>query len=395
MSKFDSIEVGTKATIKHVVTKQDIDKFVDLTGDDNKLHIDEAYAAKTSFKKPVVHGMLGASFISTIIGTKLPGDGALWFSQSLEFLLPVRIGDELLVTAEVVKKTEKLQIIELKTEIFNQHKQKVTTGVAKVKVVEHIEPIVAVEQQKAENKVALIIGATGGIGKVTSLQIAKAGFDVILHYNTNIEAAKKIKSEIEKTGKRAILVQGDISNEEEVVEMVNSIKSKFSSLTAFVNCATSKNPAAKFEDLSWADLQKHIDITIKGNFLLLKHCIPMMLVNNYGKIVLMTTQAIENPNAEWLPYITSKAALHGFAKALAAEYSMKGLRFNLVSPGMTDTELIADIPEKIKLVTAAKTPLRRIAVPEDIANAICFLVSEKSDFITGETIRVNGGQVMI
>ena len=117
------------AEIKHKITKKDIDKFVDLTGDDNKLHIDEDYAKKTSFKKPVVHGMLGASFISTIIGTKLPGDGALWFSQTLNFLLPVRVGDEIVIK-EVIK-NDRDKSIELSTEIFNQNFQKVTSGISK------------------------------------------------------------------------------------------------------------------------------------------------------------------------------------------------------------------------------------------------------------------------
>ena len=81
MSKFADIKVGDMAELNHIITQNDIDKFVELTGDDNKLHIDKEYASKTIFKKPVAHGMLSASFISTIIGTKLPGDGALWFSQ--------------------------------------------------------------------------------------------------------------------------------------------------------------------------------------------------------------------------------------------------------------------------------------------------------------------------
>jgi 3-oxoacyl-[acyl-carrier protein] reductase len=83
MDKFDEIEVGQVAKITHTITLEDIEKFSELTGDDNRLHMDEAFASKTEFKKPIAHGMLGASFISTIIGTKLPGDGALWFSQSL------------------------------------------------------------------------------------------------------------------------------------------------------------------------------------------------------------------------------------------------------------------------------------------------------------------------
>jgi 3-oxoacyl-[acyl-carrier protein] reductase len=100
------------------------------------------------------------------------------------------------------------------------------------------------------------------------------------------------------------------------------------------------------------------------------------------------------PN-ELVHYITAKSALNGFAKALAVELAPKGIRVNLVSAGMTNTNLIADIPEKVKLITAAKTPLRRLAEPQDIADTISYLVSDKSDFLTGETIRVNGGQVMI
>ena len=396
MSKFDEILEGDKAEIRHTVTQQDLDKFVDLTGDDNKLHVDKEYAAKTSFKNPVVHGMLGASFISTIIGTKLPGDGALWFSQSLEFLQPVRVGDELTIKAEVLKKVEKLQTLEIKTEIFNQDKQKVTTGLAKVKILEQ-EVIKEGSKDLIEdrNKVALVIGATGGIGEKTCFQLARDGFDLVVHYFNNQRAAEKIIHETEKLGRKAILIKADISKETDILSMTEFIRRKFSHLTVIINCATGKLLNIKFDELEWDDMQKHIDIAIKGNFFLLKHCISLFATNKYGKVILLTTQAIETPNAEWLPYITSKAALHGFAKALAVELAGKGIRINLVSPGMTETDLIANISEKSRMITAAKTPLRRLAKPEDIANAICFLASEKSDFITGETLRVNGGQVMI
>ena len=93
--------------------------------------------------------------------------------------------------------------------------------------------------------------------------------------------------------------------------------------------------------------------------------------------------------------MTAKSALNGFAKSLAVELAPKGIRVNLVSPGMTDTNLISDIPEKLRLIVAAKTPLRKLADPDDVANAITYLASDKASYITGETIRVNGGQVML
>jgi len=102
MNRFDEVELGQTNEISHTIIAEDIRKFTDLTWGDNRLHTDPNYAAKTIFKKPVAHGMLGASFISTIIGTKLPGDGALWYSQTLEFLKPVRVGDVVRITAEDV-----------------------------------------------------------------------------------------------------------------------------------------------------------------------------------------------------------------------------------------------------------------------------------------------------
>lgn len=395
MTKFEAINIHEKAEIRHIVTQEDINTFVELTGDDNKLHTDKEYARRTAFKKPVVHGMLGASFISTIIGTKLPGDGALWFAQNLEFLLPVHVGDELTIRAEVTKKIDNMQAIELLTEIFNQHKQKVTTGTAKVKIVEKKESTKQSEEPEPLKKVALVIGGTGGIGSAACLQLAKDGFDVAIHYLNNRELAESLKKQITVLGRNALTVSADIANAEQTKEMVAGIVRKFGTITVLVNCATIKIPAIKFAALEWSDIQNHFDVNIRGNFNLLKCILPIMELQKYGKIIHITTQFIEAPPPELLPYITAKAALQGFSKALAVELAPKGIRVNMVSPGMTETDLISDIPDKIRLLTAARTPLRRLARPQDVAAAIGFLASEQSDYLVGETIRINGGQVMI
>lgn len=394
MTKFEKIKIGDKAVVKHTITHGDIDKFVQMTGDDNKLHIDDEFAKRTSYKKTIAHGMLSASFISTLIGTKLPGDGAVWVSQSLEFLIPVRVGDEITAIAEVIKKIEREQIIDLKTDVLNQYKQKVITGVAKVKV---IEPQIteSTGEIKQLEKVAAVIGATGGIGRATCLQLAKDGFDIVIHYHKNSELAFELKEQVEKIGQKALIVSSDITDISQVAEMVSKVERTFSSLSALINCTTIMVSDIKFPLLEWEDIQKHLDINIKGAFCLINKCLPLLEKSKKGKIVHITTRAIESPGGEGLPYITAKSALNGFSKALAVELAIKGICVNMVSPGMTDTELIADIPEKVRLVTAAKTPLKRLARPEDIAGAISFLVSDRADYLTGETIRVNGGQVMI
>jgi 3-oxoacyl-[acyl-carrier protein] reductase len=395
MKKYSEINVGDTESLKHTITKSDIDKFVDLTGDDNKLHVDEKYAGKTQFKKPVVHGMLGASFISTIIGTKLPGDGALWFSQSLEFLLPVRIGDELTVIAEVLKKNDKENIIELKTEIFNQNRQVVTKGIAKVKVVEMEQASTPTKPEDNAAKTALVIGGTGGIGKAACLQLAKDGFNVIVHYNKNKDTAEGIKKEIENLKQKAVTIKADILNENDIKDLVDKGKRAFGKIDVLVNCAATVIPNIKAQDLVWSDFLQQIELNIKSTFTLIKNILPQMTENCYGKIINIGSLAAEKPNAEWSHYITAKSALIGLTRSLAFELAPKGIRINMVTPSLVSTELTADVPEKFKLLTAAQTPLRRLATVEDVAGAISFLASSKSDFLSGENIRLNGGQVMI
>lgn len=394
VTKFDKISVGDKAELSHTLTQNDIEKFVDLTGDDNKLHIDKSYASTTSFKKPVAHGMLGASFISTIIGTKLPGDGALWFSQSLDFILPVRVGDKIKVTAEVIKKVSRTKSIELQTDIYNQNKQKVTTGVAKVKLVEPKEPEPNINCQMPP-KTALIIGATGGIGSATCRQLAQDGFDIAVHYHSNKSKAQALKDELIALGRKVIIVTGDIESADAIESMKQQAQRVLENISVVINCATIPVSNIPFSNIDWVDMQSHYDSNIRSAFYLLKAFTPGWTEQKFGKYIGLTTLYTEQLKSELLGYITAKTALSGFVKALAYELAPKGIRLNLVSPGMVDTALIADVPEKIRLLAAAQTPLRTLASAEDVANTLSFLASNKSNYLTGETIRVNGGQFML
>lgn len=397
MTRFDELKVGDVAEITHTITQKDIEKFVDLTGDDNKLHVNEEYAAKTSFKKPVAHGMLGASFISTIIGTKLPGDGALWYSQSLEFILPVRIGDKLTIRAEIIKKDERNKSIELETIIFNQERQKVTTGVSKVKVVE----LAPVEKQNnlttsnMQKKTAVVLGATGGIGKATCYELAKSGFNVAVHFHRNEDKAKEIVKNVREMGRDAYSFSADITSLKEVNNMMLDIDNRLKEITVLINCTTVKIPAIKFSELDWEDIQKHINNQLKGAFNAIKAILPIFEKNKYGKIVHVDTQYIDAPEPHLTPYIAAKGALRAFSKSVALDLAPKGIMLNMVSPGMTETTLISEVPERTRLVTAAKAPLKRLASPEDVAKVILFLAKEDSDYLCGEIIRVNGGQLMV
>lgn len=266
--KYEEIQVGTTQQLTHTITQADIEKFVDLSGDDNKLHVDKAFAARTSFKKPVVHGMIGASFISTVIGTKLPGDGALWYSQTLDFLLPVRIGDMITVVAEVIKKNDRERSIELDVRIFNQNRQIVTRGISKVKVIDEDIPVNENLENEENPRVALVIGATGGIGNATCLQLAKDGFNLILHYNKNKDKARKLQEEIKALGREVYICQGDVNQLADIDALIDFSIRKFSGIDVLVNCAAFPIPTIKATDLLWTDFLTHIGNQYKSEFTL-------------------------------------------------------------------------------------------------------------------------------
>ncbi|MEW5946141.1 MAG: MaoC family dehydratase [bacterium] len=134
--RFEDIKVGLEAEITRKISGRDVRAFADLTGDNNPLHMDDSFSAKTPFKKRVVHGMLSASYISALIGTKLPGPGGLWVSQTLNFLMPVRIGDTIKVLAKVKQKSEATRLLVLKISVTNQRKQEVLNGEGVVKILE-------------------------------------------------------------------------------------------------------------------------------------------------------------------------------------------------------------------------------------------------------------------
>ncbi len=395
MNRFDEIRIGDTAELQHTINSADVEKFVDLTGDDNRIHVDATFAGTTTLKKPVVHGMLGASFISTVIGTKLPGDGALWFSQSLEFLLPVRVGDVITVKAEVVAKIDRERIIELRTDIFNQNGNKVTGGMAKVRIVEPVPREMPIEDAP-EPRVVLVVGGTGGIGRAVALQLALDGFGIALHYFSNSRRAEEIRNEIVAAGGACRVYQADVGNQEQVSGLVDAVVRHSGSITVLVNCATIHVASEPFSNLEWPRMQAHIDSALKSTFFLARAVVPVMSRHKSGAIINLTTQYTEGaPPAGMMPYVAAKSALNGFSRALAVELAPMGITVNMISPGMTDTDLIADVPEKSRLMTAARTPLRRLALPGDVAGAAAYLASPRARFLTGETIRVNGGQVML
>lgn len=392
---YDAIQVGETHALEKTITEADVRKFVEMTGDDNPLHVDRAYAETTAFKDIVVHGMLGASFISTVIGTKLPGTGALWVSQNIEFLLPVRLGDVLTVSCTVLKKHDRERLLELDTRIVNQHKQLILTGTGKVKVLTTAAPE-APAAQEARPRAAIVTGGAGGIGKAICLRLAKDGYNVVVNYRGQADRAAQIVAEINAgEGGRAVAVQADIATEAGAQALYQAAVRAFGAVSVLVNNASPHINPKPFGATGWSDVQQQIDVQVKGAFLMTSAVVPEMAARKFGRIVNITSQVLDGqPSVSWTGYAMAKGALAVFSNYMAAELGPQGITVNCVSPGMCETTLIGDISEKAQLMIARQTPLRRLAKPADVAAAVAYLVSDDAGFVTGDTVAVNGGMAM-
>jgi 3-oxoacyl-[acyl-carrier protein] reductase len=391
---FDQIQVGDEAELTHLLTKSDVQAFANLTGDLNPLHLDEVFAQRASFRKPVVYGMLSASFISTMIGMLLPGNGALWTGQTLEFLQPAFVGDTLRVAARVKHKSPATRALVLELVITNQDGQKLIVGQSTVKVLElkHEEKLLQTEVTRT----VLVTGGSRGIGAAIVRRLASDGYALVVNYVRSTDEAERVVADVTQGGKRAISVQANIAQEDEVEAVFAAADKAFGPVQAVVHCAASGSVLRPFDDLNWHEVQQQLDVQLKGAFNCAKAALPRMVESKSGSLVFIGSTAADGvPPSQQTDYVVAKSALAALARSLAVEYGPKGIRVNVVSPGMTQTDMIAHLPEKARLLSRMQSPLRRLAEPTDIAEVVAFLLSPGARHITGETIRVCGGGVML
>jgi 3-oxoacyl-[acyl-carrier protein] reductase len=298
--------------------------------------------------------------------------------------------------ARVKQKSQSSRILTLEINIRTSNGDPVIEGEAKVKVLKPkpVNPEVSPMPNKDRGAI-IITGASGGIGSAVARVLAAAGFPIVIHYHSNETRARELQAPIAADGGRARVFKADIRNQDEVKAMVSDALAEFKTIYGIVNNAAARPEYTAFTDLGWDDFQEHIDVQVKGAYYLASAVLPVMIANHNGSIVnIISSSADGVPPAKLSSYVTAKSALAALTRSLAVEYGPSGIRINAVSPGMTETDMIANFPEKAKVVTKMQTPLRRLALPGDIANAVAFLMSEQSVFLTGETIRVNGGQAM-
>lgn len=242
-------------------------------------------------------------------------------------------------------------------------------------------------------KVALITGATRGIGKQIAITLAKSGYDIALNYRTENEELNNTKKDIEDAGVKCFAVQGDVSKFEDCQRFVEEVISEFGKIDVLVNNAGITKDMLLMR-MKKEDFEQVIDTNLVGTFNVTKNVISHMMKARIGRIINISSVVGISGNAGQTNYSASKAGIIGFTKSLAKEVASRNINVNAVAPGFIETDMTGVLKDEIKEEIAKNIPLKRMGKAEDVANLVKFLASEESSYITGQVINVDGGMLM-
>jgi len=244
-----------------------------------------------------------------------------------------------------------------------------------------------------EGKSAIVSGGSQGIGAAASVELAREGANVCLLYRKHEGEAKKLEDEIRGMGRKAIAVQCDISSFADADRVVKTALEAFGGLHILVN-----NAGMNWDGVSWKMSEEQwdrvLEVNLKGYFNFTRHAAPVFKNQKYGKIINVTSINGLRGKFGQSNYSASKAGIVGYTKAIAKELGAFGVNVNAVAPGLIETAMLRESDARDKIVDLAMNEivLKRVGLPEDVANVIAFLASDKARHVTGEVIKVDGGQ---
>lgn len=386
---FAQITEGETARWTHEVTAEDVDGFVGVSGDTNPLHIDDGFARQQGFRGRVVHGMLLAAFLSRVVGTVLPGPGVVWLSQSIRFERAAYVGDQVEVCVSVRHKSPALRTLVLETRITNQRDDTLLSGEAKMMMLGRAEMVPWNEM------VAVVTGASRGIGAAVARALGEKGARVVVNYHRSAETAEQVVSDITAAGGQALAAQADVAVEEEARGLGSAALEAFGRVDVVVNNATPAIERKPLEDLSWAEVDRYWQTYVQSAFTLAQRVIPGMKERGFGRFVHILTTAIwGTPPRQTTGYVAAKSGLWGLAKGMAIELAPAGITVNAVSPSAVMTDQWEGESDTRRRALALSVPVQRLASPEEVAATVLFLVGSEGAYVTGANLPVAGGEVM-
>lgn len=254
---------------------------------------------------------------------------------------------------------------------------------------------------KFRDRTILVTGASRGIGAALAKAFAAEGGLVIVNFRSNAEAAAQVVETCQAVGGRAVAIAADVTSEAEVGAMFARIGDVVGTLDVVINNAFAPyvfdpDNRKRFWETPWSAYQGQVDGALKATYNVCQSALPLMKQRARGSIVNMASDLVARPSIPYHDYTTAKAALIGFSRTLAAELGPLGIRVNCVAPGLVyPTDASRGTPEAVKEMLVAQTPLRRVADVEDVTGPVLFLASDWGRFVTGQTLHVDGGLVMV
>lgn len=244
--------------------------------------------------------------------------------------------------------------------------------------------------QSLEGKVAIVTGASNGIGRATAIRLAEEGAFVVVNYNSSEQQANDVVGHIRQAGGSAISFKADVSKTEEVDALIKHVLGSYERIDILVANAgiTIDKPLVR---LKWEEIMKVLNTNLVGAMYCVKAALKPMWDNRSGRVILMSSIVGLRGNQWQTNYAAAKAGLIGLAKALAAEAGPRGITVNAIAPGFVETHMTDVLPQELRQNLLKEIPLRRFGSPEDVASAVAFLVSDQASYITGSVLVVDGG----
>lgn len=240
-------------------------------------------------------------------------------------------------------------------------------------------------------KVVLVTGASRGIGAAAAIRLAQGGASVVVNYNQNNDAAQKVLREVESAGARGIIFQADVTQKDQVENMVNAAEQKLGAIDVLVNNAYFPFEVGQLHELSWENFHRAVEHELSAFYLCVRACLPAMKEKKAGRVIVVSTRLAQQPLPKMGAYAAAKSALESMANTMAIELGPLGIAVNVVTPAFTLTDASMIMPEAFRERVKETRPLKKHLYPKDVAGAIAFLAGDEASMLTGSHILITGG----